>query len=290
MALAKYVVMSALLGSAVAGPAAAEDCFIKVRPAAAAPAPKPKAAAPARAVKLSAAQRPAQQAHKPVVRRVRTATAPAKPAAPMKKLPESSYAMRTAYMPAAPSTECDTAPSIQAALPPEARPPAQRLLDEIAGPPVEIADASSPAGIGGIPAGGGGPGGGLPIGWRGAPGGGGPGGGFVAPPGAETPGGGEPPVVNPPGEGEPPVVNPPGGGEPPVVNPPGGGEPPIIPPGPDPDPGPGPGPGGPGPVDPNPPVSPIPEPGVWMTMIIGFFGLGTMVRRSRAAERRRANA
>lgn len=283
MALAKYVVMSALLGSAVAGPAAAEDCFIKVRPAAAAPSPKPKAAAPARAVKLSSVQRPAQR--KPVVRKVRTAAATAKPAAPMKKLPESSYAMRTAYMPAAPSTECDTAPSIQAALPPEARPPAQRLLDEIAGPPVEIADASPPASIGGIPVGGGGPGGGIPIGWRGGGGGGG-GGGFVTPPGEEnpptTPGEGEPPTT--PGGGEPPVVNPPGG-EPPVVNPPGG-EPPITPPGKEPPvtpPGPGPGPG-PG------PVSPIPEPGVWMTMIIGFFGLGTMVRRSRAAERRRANA
>lgn len=284
MALARYVMMSALLGSAVAGPAAAEDCFIKVRPAAAAPAPKPKAATPARAVKLSAAQRPTQQAHKPVVRKVRVATAPAKPAAPMKKLPESSYAMRTAYLPAAPSTECDTKPSIQAALPPEARPPAQRLLDEIAGPPVEIADASPPAGIGGIPVGGG-PGGGIPIGWRNGGGGGG-GGGFVAPPGEEkptTPGGGEPPVVNPPGEGEPPVVNPPGGGEPPIVIPPGptDPDPPIVKP---------PGPGDPKPpIDPGP-ISPIPEPGVWMTMIIGFFGLGTMVRRSRAAERRRVNA
>ena len=56
-------------------------------------------------------------------------------------------------------------------------------------------------------------------------------------------------------------------------------EPPVvIPPGPDPKP-PGPGPG-PGP-------SPIPEPGTWLMMIVGFFGLGSMVRRSRADERAR---
>ncbi|MCX7588896.1 hypothetical protein OUA97_21110, partial [Phenylobacterium sp. 58.2.17] len=161
MAIAKYVVVGAILSTAAATPAAAEDCFIKVsRPAVAKPA-APKAAKPARAVKPAKAKPAASvQARKPVAK-PRTAVAAAKPAAPMKKLPESSYTMRTAYVPAPPSTECDTKPSIMAALPPEARPPAQRLLDEVAGPPAEIADASPPMTLAALPVGGGG--GGFPA-------------------------------------------------------------------------------------------------------------------------------
>ena len=173
MAVAKYVVMGAILTTAAAAPAAAEDCFIKVsRPAVAKPV-APKAAAPHRAVKPAKAKPAASaQARKPSTK-PRTAVAAAKPAAPMKKLPESSFTMRTAYVPAPPSTECDTKPSIMAALPPEARPPAQRLLDEVAGPPADAADASPPMTLASLPVGG--PGGGLPtfFGPRGGGGGGG---------------------------------------------------------------------------------------------------------------------
>ena len=56
MAIAKYVVVGAILSTAAATPAAAEDCFIKVsRPAVAKPV-TPKAAKPARAVKPAKAK------------------------------------------------------------------------------------------------------------------------------------------------------------------------------------------------------------------------------------------
>ena len=186
MAIAKYVVVGAILSTAAAAPAAAEDCFIKVsRPAVAKPA-APKAAAPHRAVKPAKAKPAAStQARKPVTK-PRKVVAAAKPAAPMKKLPESSYAMRTDFAPAPPSTECDTKPSIMAALPPEARPPAQRLLDEVAGPPAESAESSPPMSLAALPVSGPG-GGGFPA--RFGPRGGGGGGTYITPPGdgGETP-------------------------------------------------------------------------------------------------------
>jgi hypothetical protein len=65
------------------------------------------------------------------------------------------------------------------------------------------------------------------------------------------------------------VVTPPGGG---VITPPGGGG--NTPP-----------PGPPHAPPPGPP--PLPEPGTWMTMILGFGVVGWLLRRDRAAGRRR---
>jgi hypothetical protein len=206
----KYVLLGAVFGMAAAGPVAAEDCFPKVRAAEARPATPPKAASGPRAHKKPAVRRPASQVRKPVGPKPQRVATAAKPSAPKKPLAESSFAMRTSMLPPAPSVECDTTPSIQAALPPEAKPPAQRLLDEIAGPPEELLPLPAV-----VP--GGGP---APVVLIGGPGGGGPGGG-------------------------------PGGGG-------GGGRPPLP-----------------------PPVSPVPEPGTWAMMIVGFFGLGSAVRASR---------
>ena len=47
MTLSRYVLMGALLAPAIAGPAAAEDCFPKVRAAETRPAAPPKASVPA---------------------------------------------------------------------------------------------------------------------------------------------------------------------------------------------------------------------------------------------------
>ena len=80
-------------------------------------------------------------------------------------------------------------------------------------------------------------------------------------------------LLPPPGGGV--FVPPPGGG---VVTPPGGGG---TPPG-----GGGTPPGGggtpPGPPDTPPGPPPVPEPGTWMTMILGFGMIGWSLRRGRA--------
>jgi len=254
------------------GSAAAEDCFPKVLAASAPAKAAPPKAAPARKASPPKARKPArQQARGPVARKPRVVAA-AKPKPVQKLLDESSYAMRTGLGPPPRSVECDTKPSIQTALPPEAVPAAQRLLDEIAGPegppetpaPVELASAEAP--VGGFPFG-------LPFG----PGGGG--GGFVGGPGGGGGGGGQPGGPGEPGNpGEPPVnppVNPPV--TPPPVNPPVT-EPPVKPPV-DPPPVTPPGPGGP------PPTSAVPEPATWAMMIIGFFGLGGAIRSQRVRAR-----
>lgn len=81
-----------------------------------------------------------------------------------------------------------------------------------------------------------------------------------------------------------PPTSPPGGV---IVTPPGGG---VIPPG-----GGGTPPGGggtppPGPPDTPPGPPPLPEPGTWMTMILGFGLVGWLLRRDRAAGRARVSA
>lgn len=91
-----------------------------------------------------------------------------------------------------------------------------------------------------------------------------------------------PPVIppdTPPGQPDTPVGPP---GQPPLTPPGPPGQPPVIPPGP-----PGPPtvtvvipPGPPGPPG-QPPVTPIPEPSTWMLTILGFGGLGAMLRRRR---------
>ncbi len=262
MAFSKYVVLGALLGMTAVGPAAAEDCFPKVRAFDARP-PVPVKARPT--VRKPAAARPAtpvRRVGKPVVRKARPVVAAAKPALPSKPLVDSSFAMQTGALPPAPSVECDRTPSIQAALPPEAKPAAQRLLDEIAGPmpdealapPTELASNALPP-MFGFPFGGGGPGGGG----FGGGGGGGGGGGNPGEPGG--PGEPEPPIV-PPTVIVPPTEPP---TEPPVI-PPLTPEPPIVPP-----------------TTPIiPPVSAVPEPATWAMLIIGFFGLGSAIRSKRA--------
>lgn len=265
MAVSRYVVAGALLGMTVVGPAAAEDCFPKVRAFDARPAapPKPRPIARKPAVR---AVTPVHHVRKPSVRKARPVVAAAKPALPSKQLLESSYDMRTGALPPAPSIDCDRAPSIQTALPPEAKPAAQRLLDEIAGPePVGELAPTQLAANEGAPALGA-PGAGWPIGFGGPGGRSGGGGGGGQPPG----GGGEPPVVPPT---EPPVGPPVG---PPVVPeippiPPVTPEPPVVPP-------------VVPPVIPPviPPVSAVPEPATWAMMIIGFFGLGAAIRSNRA--------
>lgn len=270
MKLSKAVLFGALLGAVVVGPAAAEDCFPKVRAMEARPAAAPK---PAPSYRKAAPVRVRTQARKPVTGKPRTvAVAAAKPALPSRQLTESSYEMRTRALPALPSTECDTTPSIQAALPPEARPAAQVLLDEIAGPPAEAAPPVSTASAGD------GPGVGWPIG--GLSRGGGGGGGLIVPPGGGGGGGEEVPtpptevVPTPPTEVVPTpptevVPNPP---VPPGVTPnppttPGEPQPPIL-----------------------PPVSAVPEPGVWAMMIVGFFGLGMSLRSQRGRRSMTASA
>ncbi len=96
----------------------------------------------------------------------------------------------------------------------------------------------------------------------------------IAPPGEEPPTV-SPPVTQPP-TGEPPVTPP--GEEPPTVTPPPVAppidEPPtVFPPGMEP------------PIAPPPvtPVTPVPEPGTWALMILGFGLLGARLRRRREA-------
>ena len=64
------------------------------------------------------------------------------------------------------------------------------------------------------------------------------------------------------------IETPPGGG---VITPPGGG-------------------GHTPPPPPPPPPPPLPEPGTWMTMILGFGLIGWVLRREKAAGRRRLTA
>jgi hypothetical protein len=92
----------------------------------------------------------------------------------------------------------------------------------------------------------------------------------IFPPGEEPPVVVGPPVIEPP-TGEPPVTPP--GEEPPTVVPPIDEPPTVFPPGVEPPIGP------PGP----PPVAPIPEPGTWALMILGFGLLGARLRRQARA-------
>ncbi|HVK42464.1 MAG TPA: hypothetical protein VM471_08300, partial [Phenylobacterium sp.] len=166
MAFSRYVVLGAVLGMTAVAPAAAEDCFPKVRAFEARPAAPPKARPTVRKPKAVRTATPVRQVRKPVGSKPKRAVIATTPVGPSKQLIDSSYAMRTGALPPAPSIECDRAPSIQTALPPEARPAAQRLLDEIAGP--ESVDTLPPTQLASNEAG---PGLGWPLGF--GPGGGG---------------------------------------------------------------------------------------------------------------------
>ena len=276
------------------GPAAAEDCFPKIKAAAVhAPTPARKAAPHRRPAAAPARPRVHPVRHvvkRPRPKRVLVAAAPP---GPPRNYMESSFAQRTlpVYLPR--PVSCDEKPSqVIQALPPAAeKPPAQVLLAELAGPAVAPELRPGTPGFVDKP----GPGGPETF----FPGGGGggvfPGGGVL------TGGGGGQPPVTPPGGGQPPIT-PPDAGQPPIF-PPDGGQPPIIlppgPPGP-PDVGPPPvvPPGQPPllpPIEDQPPLLPpgggqpptgVPEPATWAMLIAGFFGLGETLRRDHAAQRR----
>jgi len=290
----------------VAGPAAAKDCFIRVktgemhapppvrRPAvhhAAAVAPRPHLVHHIRHV----------VGHPHVKRPQVLAAAPAEGP----HYAESSLLQRSIPIYEMRPVACDSHPGIQSLAPGLAKPPAQRLLDALVTPaalppPVEeqglpvilVPDTAIPGAPGGVPIGGvGGP---PPIVVS-----------TITPPIGQP--GGPPPVVTPPvgpPPVTPPVVVPPVGPPPvtpPVTPPVPPVTPPVTPPGPPPvtppvtppvvppetpppvvvvtPPGP---PGGP------PPVSPVPEPSTWALLMLGFLGLGGVLRARRAAAIRKA--
>jgi hypothetical protein len=204
----------------------------------------------------------------------------------------AAYAHRTHYIlrPKA----CGTNEALMTPLPTAVAPEApELLLATLAGPaetPVgvdvaEITPVGAPPVVGDV----------FTPGFPGGPGGVTPTGGFVfpgtpgGPGGPGTPGGPGQPPVTPPGQppvtppGQPPVVTPPG---PPPITPPG--QPPITPPGPPPILPPGPPPIVPPPVVTPPVVTPpggpggVPEPATWAMLIVGFFGVGAVLRRRRA--------
>jgi hypothetical protein len=191
-------------------------------------------------------------------------------------VPTAAYAHRTHYIlrPRA----CGTHEAMMTPLPGAVGPEApELLLSALAGPlpppGVDVAD-TSPALIGPSP-----PSLGLPstpeaflpsFPPSGVP----PTGGFVVP---GAPGGPGPPPVGPPPPGQPPIAPP---GQPPVTPP---DQPPITPPGqppvlpPDQPPVVPPlTPGGPG-------VPGIPEPATWAMLIVGFFGIGAVLRQRRTS-------
>jgi hypothetical protein len=287
----RAIALASVAAVCVANPAIAEDCFPKVRAAAVhAAAPARKAAPHRTPAAVPARPRVHHVRHvvkRPRPKRVQVAAAPA---APARHYAESSFAQRTlpVYLPRPVSCDDKPSPLIQALPPAPEKPPAQVLLDELAGPEAAPpAPETSPDYISGTPDEGGGPffpGGGVPFG-------GGPGGGGQPP--ITPPGGGHPPIV-PPDTGPPPPVVPPDTGQPPIILPPGPpgqppvippdtGQPPILPPGDQP------------PILPpsGPPIQPpggqppgVPEPATWAMLILGFFGLGGAIRRQ--IPRRRA--
>jgi hypothetical protein len=260
------LIVFSLFVSGVAGSAAAEDCFIKVRTTGEARAPSPprpvashRRTSPAHVGRrLHHLRRPGRA--KPAI------VAATQPQVPRQHYAESSFAQQTIPAYVLRPTSCDTQPAATLQSPPPAGPvtPSQRLLDALAGPATPPAsDAAAP----GRPAGGfspaGGdllpPGGTLPVIGSGLPGE--PGGPSGEPsfPGSPPD---TPPIITPPEGGLPPTeVLPPGGGQPPVIiSPPGGGQPPITPPG-----------------------GAIPEPSTWSLMILGALAVGGALRSRRAA-------
>lgn len=286
-----------ILAAVTVDPAAAEDCFIKVR------VPARPIAAPVRHApphRLAAAAPRPPRPH-PVHHRLgphrpaRIHAAAASPTHP--RFVESSLAQATVPVYELRPVICDSAPAIRSVLPGAPKPTAQRLLDALAGPVTppaqQVAEAAAPPavvggppGLPGFPTDSGPPGviGGVPGFPGGVPGGGGP-------PPILPPGGGPPPILPP--EGGPPPILPPDGGPPPIgiippdqpPAPPGGGPPPILPPNEGPPPVLPPD-SGPPPPPLTPPVAGVPEPATWALSIIGFFGLGSALRSQR---RRKVN-
>lgn len=277
MYLWRSTILAALLGSTVVGPAAAVDCFPKIRAAEA------RQAAPKRIVtprhKAIAVRSPVHRA-KPVVRVVRV-NVPSRPASKTQKFVESSFALQTRPIEWVRPEGCDKYPAmaIQSAPPLVEKAPAQLLLDEIAGPTPPPETVDTPEDTGSTFVGGGTPPSAPPF-VGGQP-----------PPGGQPPGG-QPPV---PPEGKPPILPPDAPPEVPPTFPPGNppilppGEPPIVPPGPPVLPPPPPEephpPFTPQPPQEPPPVTAVPEPATWLMLIGGFFfvGLGLRTRRAELA-------
>jgi hypothetical protein len=275
----RLITLGILLCCGVASPAAATDCFIRVRSADAAPAaPAHRAAAHRRAVSPAGAPHIHHVRHGVGARHARRQAIAVDAPVRTRNFAESSLQMRTMPVYVMRPTSCDAQPpaTLQSLAPAEYKPPAQLLLDELAGPASRAAAAPgdlpasaesgltpvalAPGGVGGGgPVGGGpvivGPGGGGPG--AGGPGGGGP----VEGPPSTTPPQVQPPLIGPP-DVPPVIIAPPG---PPVVGPPGGGPPPVMTP--------------PGTT---PPVTAaVPEPSTWAMMILGFLGVGGALRARR---------
>ena len=293
-----YSVRSATLAlillAAAASPAAAEDCFIRVKVGEAlraAPAHRPPphraaAAGPARVRHLRHASHPA--GHRRGKRPQTLAAAAERP-----RYVESSLAQASVPIYELRPVSCDTRPAIRSKAPGLAPPAGQRLLDALATPAPPTPTPPAPVETGPVETGPviivpdtvlpGLPPGPTPVGDIGgppppAPPIGGPGG----PPPVTTPPVTTPPVVTPPVV-TPPVVTPP------VVTPPA--PPPDMPPPvvtpvtlpPDTPPG-SPPPDSPPdtplpPPPPAPPSAPVPEPAAWAMLLVGFFALGAALRR-----------
>jgi hypothetical protein len=160
--LLKASVMGVFVGGLLAGPALAVDCFPKVRAAEAYSSGPQGAAKPGR--KPAVARARLKAPHAPGVGRAKIVKASARALAPAAgEIAESSFTRRTRATPFVRPVECDTQPTvaISTPLPADAVSPAQRLLDEIAGPPT-LEGGTSPretyAGepLGVLPGGGGG--------------------------------------------------------------------------------------------------------------------------------------
>lgn len=267
--------MVAALAGFGASPAAANplsDCFERIAVAARHVPHKHHVAAAHRAVHRVRHVRPHR--HRKVLRKVKGPPAVA------------AYAHRTHYIlrPKA----CGTNEALMTPLPTAVAPEApELLLAALAGPAetpagvdvAEITPVGAPPVVGDT----------FTPGFPGGPGGVTPTGGFVFPGTPGTPGGPGQPPITPPGQppvtppAQPPVVTPPG--QPPVTPP---GQPPVLPP------------GQPPPIVTPPVVTPpvvtppvvtppvvtppggIPEPATWAMLIVGFFGVGTALRRRRA--------
>ena len=143
----RRIFIGIVVAGGMASPAAARDCFVRVRAADA------RAAGPAHRVAAHRRAAPARTVHRP--RPVRHTVGPApvrRPAVAIEAPAEApSYAESSSQMRTLPVYEmrparCDSQPptALQSRPPAEFRPPAQQLLDELAGPGSRVAAGPAP--------------------------------------------------------------------------------------------------------------------------------------------------